>query len=126
MTSEIFEKLEEKFKNRNLLTELAYCRDHIKNGYITGPESEFYKWLFYKSHKIITEDLIEMRLKELEKEPKEGSSGFKTSKNGQNRNNKTKTDCISRQAAIDAIAELFGVSKAYAWQCLCGIPSERD
>lgn len=51
-----FEELDEKYKNRSVLTELDWCRNHVKSGYITTQDAEFYRWLFNKAYKIAKEN----------------------------------------------------------------------
>lgn len=52
-----FDELDERYKNRNVLTEVDWCRKHIKSGYITAREAEFYRWLFNKVYHWIKEGI---------------------------------------------------------------------
>lgn len=48
-------ELEQKFKNRNLLEELAYYANYPPKGYVRKADTDLIQWVMYKAYKIIKE-----------------------------------------------------------------------
>ena len=59
MKEERIRMLCEKFKDRKLLTELDFCSEYPKQGFMTRADADFYEWLCYSAY---------TRIKDLEEE----------------------------------------------------------
>lgn len=45
-----FEDLDKRYENRNVMTELEWCSNHVKSGYMTVQDAEFFRWLCRRAY----------------------------------------------------------------------------